>query len=101
MCEIYKIYKNKINKKKQGIKDGSKAILDMDAGLSRSIEMLSQGLSHGYPPESPHPVNQNIFYQYPVQYMSSHASYPNVHRSNKPIHAMQDQSDESDETMYN
>lgn len=75
----------------QGIKDVSKAILDMGAGLSRSIEMLSQGLSHGHPPEPPHPVNQNMFYQYPVQYMPSHASYPSVNRSNEPsFHVMQD-----------
>ena len=59
----------------QGMKDVSKAISDMGAGLSRSIEMLSQGLNHGY---APHPVNQNMFYQYPAHYMASHATNPSV-----------------------
>ena len=84
----------------QGIKDVSKAILDMGAGLSQSIEMLSQGLRHGHPPGPPHPVNQNMFYQYPVQYMPSHASYPpNANRSNEPsFHVLQDD-DKYDKTM--
>ena len=37
----------------------SKAILEMGAGLSRSIEMLSQGFNQGYPQHRP--VNQNLY----------------------------------------
>jgi hypothetical protein len=72
----------------QGIKDVSKAILDMGAGLPRSIEMLSK--SHGYPPGPPHPLIQNMFYQYPVQYMPSNSSCPSAQMSNEQyLHAMQ------------
>jgi hypothetical protein len=82
----------------QGIQDVSKAILDMGAGLSRSIEMLSHGFSRGLPP---HPVNQNMFYQYPVQYMPSHASNPSVYipMSNETPRKVMQQDNGSDENM--
>lgn len=55
----------------QGIKDVSKAILEMGAGLCRSIEMVSQGFNHGYPQH--HPANQNnMFYQYASQHIPPH-----------------------------
>ena len=62
----------------QGIKDVSKAILEMGTGLSRSIEMLSQGYNQGYPQH--HPMNQNnMFYQYPSQHIPSHTRNPHAY----------------------
>ncbi|CAB4042090.1 Hypothetical predicted protein [Paramuricea clavata] len=82
----------------QGIQDVSKTILDMGAGLSRSNAMLSHGFSHGHPP---HPVNKNMFYQYPVQYMPSHASNPCVYipMSNETPRKVMQQDNGSDENM--
>ena len=67
----------------QGIKDVSKAILDMGAGLSRSIEMLSQGFhNQGYPQH--HVINQNnMFYQYSSQCVPPHARNSHVYM---PMH---------------
>ena len=66
-----------------GIKDVSKAILEIGAELSRSNEMLSQEFyNQGYPQH--HAINQNnMFYQYPSQHVPPHAGNPHVYM---PMH---------------
>ena len=69
--EMTESIKESSNTSAQGIKDVSKAILEMGAGLSRSIQMLSQGFNA---------VNQNnMFYQYPGQHAPLHARNPHVY----------------------
>ena len=67
----------------QGIEDASKAILEMGAGLPRSIEMLSQGFHNkGYPQH--HAINQNnMFYRYASQHVPPHSGNPHVYM---PMH---------------